>query len=86
VSSGRLGNSSADYQVTLDVSRFESSFSEGATLEATWTVTRKTGAPSTGRTLARAPAPAGDHSGVASAHSRALEQLAREIAAAITSR
>jgi uncharacterized lipoprotein YmbA len=86
VSSGRLGNTGADYQVTLDVSRFESSFSDGATLEATWTVIRKTGAPTTGRTLARAPAPSADYSGVASAHSRALEQLAREIAAAITSR
>jgi uncharacterized lipoprotein YmbA len=84
VSSGRLGNSAADYQVTLDVSRFESSLSDGATLEASWTVTRKTGAPISGRTLARAPAPSANHSGVASAHSRALEQLAREIAAAIT--
>jgi uncharacterized protein len=86
VSSGRLGNSAADYQVTLDVARFESSFAEGATLEAAWTVTRKTGAPISGRTLARVPAASADHAGVAAAHSRALEQLAREIAAALTSR
>jgi len=84
VSSGRLSNPAADHRVTLDVSRFESSFSEGATLEAAWTVTGKTGAPVNGRTLARVPAPSADYSGIAGAHSRALEQLAREIAAAIS--
>jgi len=86
VSSGRLSNPAADVRVTLDVTRFESSFSEGATLEAAWTVTPKTGAPVNGRTLARAPASSGDYAGVAGAHSRALEQLAREIAAAISPR
>jgi len=84
VSSGRLSNPAADVRVTLDVTRFESSFSDGATLEAAWTVTSKTGAPVNGRTLARAPASPGDYAGVASAHSRALEQLAREIAAVIS--
>jgi uncharacterized protein len=84
VSSGRLSNAAADVRVTLDVSRFESSFSEGATLEAAWTVTRKTGAPVNGRTLARVPAPSADYAGIAGAHSRALEQLAREIAATIS--
>jgi len=84
VSSGRLSNAAADYRVTLDVSRFESSFSEGATLEAAWTVTPKTGASVSGGTLARVPAPSADYAGVASAHSRALEQLAREVAAVIS--
>ena len=84
VSSGRGGATAADYRVALDITRFESSFSEGATLEAAWTVTGKTGAPRTGRTLARVPAASADHAGVAGAHSRALEQLAAEVAGAIS--
>jgi uncharacterized lipoprotein YmbA len=84
VSSGRRAPGGVDHRVEIDVSRFESSFSEGATLEAAWTVTPRTGAPKTGRTLARVPAASADHSGVAAAHSRALEQLAREVAAAIS--
>ena len=86
VSSGRASGTTPDYRVALDVTRFESSFSEGATLEVAWSVAGTTGAPKTGRTLARVPAASADHAGVAGAHSRALEQLAREIAAAITSR
>jgi uncharacterized lipoprotein YmbA len=84
VSSGRQGGTPADYRVNVEIARFESSFAEGATLEATWTVTGQSGAPVHGRTLARAPSASGDHAGIASAHSRALDQLAREIAAAIS--
>jgi uncharacterized lipoprotein YmbA len=86
VSSGRLSNTSADYRVAVDVSRFESSFAEGATLEAAWTVTPKSGPAITGRTLARVPAASADYAGVAGAHSRALEQLAREVGAVISRR
>ena len=86
VSSARASGPTPDYRVALDISRFESSFSEGATLEAAWTVAGKMGASKTGRTLARVPAASADYAGVASAHSRALEQLARDVAAAITSR
>ncbi len=86
VTSGRQGGTPADYKVNVEIARFESSFAEGATLEATWSVTGKSGAPVHGRTLARAPSASGDHAGIASAHSRALEQLAREIAAAISPR
>ena len=84
VSSGRQGGTPADYRVNVEIARFESSFAEGATLEATWTVAGKSGAPVQGRTLARVPSASGDHAGIASAHSRALDQLAREIAAAIS--
>ena len=83
VTSGRLAASDADYRVAVDVRRFESSFAEGATLEANWTVTGKAGAPVTRSTLAREPASSADHAGLAAAHSRALERLAREIAGAI---
>jgi uncharacterized lipoprotein YmbA len=86
VSSGRQASASADYRVAVDVRRFESSFSEGATLEAAWTVTGKAGTPITGMTVAREAATTADSAGLAAAHSRALERLAREIAAAITSR
>ena len=73
----------ADYRVTVDVQRFESSLSDGATLEAAWTLAGKSGAPVTGHTLAREAATSGDYAGIAAAHSRALERLAKEIAAAI---
>jgi uncharacterized lipoprotein YmbA len=87
VSSGRGGSATgADYRVAVDISRFDSSFAEGAALEAAWTITAKSGAPAQGRTVARAPAPSADHAGVAAAHSQALAQLAREIAAAISRR
>jgi len=40
VVAGRLTSAtSADYRVVLDVQRFDSSFAEGATLDAAWTVT-----------------------------------------------
>jgi uncharacterized lipoprotein YmbA len=84
VSSGRGSGAGADYRVAVEVARFESSLSDGATLEASWTVNGKAGAPLHGRTVARAPASSGDHAGIASAHSRALEQLAKEIAGAIS--
>ena len=86
VSSGRGAAAASDHRVAIDITRFESSFAQGATLEAAWTVSGKAGAPKPGRTLARVPAASADYAGVAGAHSRALEQLAREIAAAITSR
>lgn len=84
VSAGRQAPAVADYRVTVDVRRFESSFGEGATLEAAWTVTGKSGPPVNGRTLATEPASSRDHAGIAAAHSRALERLAREIAGAIS--
>ena len=84
VSSGRGVADATDYRVAIEITRFESSFAEGATLEAAWTVSGKAGAPKSGRTLARVPAASADYAGVAGAHSRALEQLAREIAALIS--
>ncbi|HET6264924.1 MAG TPA: ABC-type transport auxiliary lipoprotein family protein, partial [Usitatibacter sp.] len=69
--------------VALDVQRFDSSFAEGATLDAAWTVTPAKGPSRSGRTFAREAAPSRDHAGIAAAHRRALEKLAREIAAAI---
>jgi uncharacterized lipoprotein YmbA len=73
----------ADYRVAVDVQAFESSFSEGAILDAAWTVTPAQGPARTGRTFARQAATSSDHAAIAAAHRKALEKLAADIAAAI---
>jgi uncharacterized lipoprotein YmbA len=85
VLAGRSSATAADYRVAIDVQRFESSLSEGATLDAAWTVTPAKGAVKSGRTLAQESLPTRDHAGIAAAHRRALERLASDIAAAIRS-
>jgi uncharacterized protein len=70
-----------DYRVAIDVQRFDSSLGDGASLDALWTLRDKAGAIRTGRTVAQERA--GDYDGIAAAHGRALERLARDIAAAI---
>ena len=73
-----------DYRVAVEIQRFESSFTDGATLDALWTVTAtRGGPPRTGRTTVQERATSPDREGVAAAHSRALVQLGRDIAAAI---
>jgi len=70
--------------VALDVQRFESSLSQGATLEVLWTVTGKRAkTPVTGRSSVREPAQSPTPEGVAAAHSRALARVATDIAAAL---
>lgn len=69
-----------DYRVTVEVQRFDSSTQSGATLDALWSVTGK-GKPRTGRSTYTEPG--SDPAGLAAAHSRALERLGRDIAAAI---
>lgn len=73
-----------DFRVAVEIQRFESSLEQGATLDALWSVTpAKGGAQRTGRTVAQEPAGGGGHAGIAAAHSRALERLARDIAATL---
>ncbi len=73
-----IGN--PDYQVTIDVQRFESASGEGIELEALWAVRRVVGGDArTGRSHIRETAGAGYHALVA-AHSRALAVLSRDIA------
>ncbi|MEO7741628.1 MAG: PqiC family protein [Usitatibacter sp.] len=69
-----------DYRVTVEVQRFDSSTQSGATLDALWSVAGK-GKSRTGRSTYTEPA--ADPAGLAAAHSRALERLGRDIAAAI---
>jgi uncharacterized protein len=73
----------ADYRVAIDVQRFDSSLTEGATLDAAWTLTPAQGPTRSGRTFAREPLASPGHAGIADAHRRALERLAADIAAAI---
>ena len=73
-----------DYRVAIEVQRFESSLTEGATVDALWTITSTKGAaPRTGRTLAHEAVDAPTHAAVAAAHSRALARVARDIAIAM---
>ena len=69
-----------DYRVTVEVQRFDSSTQSGATLDALWSVTGM-GKSRTGRSTYTEPG--SDPAGLAAAHSRALEHLGRDIAAAI---
>jgi uncharacterized lipoprotein YmbA len=74
-----------DYRIAIDVQRFESSLTEGATLDAAWTITPARGAARSGRTLVQEALQSAGHAGLAEAHRRALEKLAADLAAAIRS-
>jgi len=72
-----------DFRVSIEVQRFDSSLADGATIDALWTVTPAQGGARSGRTLAHEALAAHDAASLAAAHSRALERIARDIAAAI---
>ena len=72
-----------DYRVAIDVQRFDFSAGDGAAIDALWTIRAAKGAPRTGRSEAREAGGARDAQAMAAAHSRALEKVARDIAAAI---
>jgi len=73
-----------DYRVAIEVQRFDSSFANGATVDALWTVTPTRGGPSrNGRTVAREPDATHDAAGIAAAHARALARVGGDIADAI---
>ena len=75
-----------DYQVLVDVQRFDSVLGEAATVEALWTIRPAEGGKAkTGRSSVR-QATAGDgFDALAAAHSRALARVSQDIAAAIRS-
>ena len=70
-----------DYRVLVDVQRFDSS-SEGATIQASWSVRMKDLTNLAGRSVVTEPAGSG-HEALVAAHSRALGKIAEDIAAAI---
>lgn len=75
-----------DYRVAIDVERFDFAAGEGAAVDALWTIRAgPDAAPRTGRSEAREPAPSATPEAMAAAQSRALEKVARDIAAAIRS-
>ena len=73
-----------DYRVGIEVQRFESMPGEASTLDAVWTVSRtKDGKSQTGRTTVREVASDKGYDTLASAHSRGLARLSRDIADAV---
>ncbi len=81
-----LANFDPDYRVTIDVQRFDSIQGEAALVEAVWVVrSTASGTTRAGRTVAREALASSDFDAFAAAHSRALAQVSRDIAAAIRS-
>jgi uncharacterized lipoprotein YmbA len=73
-----------DYRVGIEVQRFESVPGEASTLDAIWTVSRtKDSKSQTGRTTVREVASDKGYDALASAHSRGLARLSRDIADAV---
>lgn len=73
-----------DYRVAIEVQRFDSVTGSHALQDAVWTVRRmRDGAARNGRTTVRETAGGPSYEALAAAHSRALAQLARDIAQAI---
>lgn len=73
-----------DYRVAIEIQRFDSSLDEGATVDALWTITKVDGGTRrSGRTRVTEPAASHDPAGLAAAHSRALDRVGRDIAAAL---
>jgi hypothetical protein len=75
----------AEIRVLVDVQRFDSAPGEAATIDASWTVRRKSGEPASGRSLVKEPVNGSGYDVLAAAHNRALAAVSREIAAAIRS-
>jgi len=74
----------ADFRVTVEVQRFESTPGESATLDAVWAVRRaKDGKSETGRTTVRETVPRKSYDTLVAAHSRAVGRLSQDIAAAV---
>ena len=78
----QFGREDAQYKIAVDILRFESIPGSETILEAQWKIHTKTDAkPTTGRALLREPASgAAPYDALVSAHRRALQRLAQEIA------
>ncbi len=72
-----------DYRVGIEVQRFESSLDDGATIDALWTITTRDDRRYEGRSTVHEALRGSGPAALAGAHSRALVQVAREIADAI---
>lgn len=81
-----LANFKPDYQVTLNIQRFESVPGKSALVEALWVVRKSAGgATQSGRLVSTEPVSGAAYEALAAAHSRALAKVSGEIATAIRS-
>jgi hypothetical protein len=84
VATGLRASFDPSYRVTIDVQRFDSGPGEGVTIDAVWAVSRTTGDDvRSGRTIAHESVQSESVDALVAAHSRALTQLSKDIAAAI---
>ena len=75
-----------DYQLSIDVQRFESLPREAVTVEAQWVVRRAAnGETKKGKSLVRESVNHDSYDALVAAHARAFESVSREIAAAVKS-
>ncbi len=83
----RIGENSADYQVTIDVTRFDAAFEGDALLTAFWSLSRKEGGtPGVMRkSVFRSPVFGTGFSGIVEAQNQTLTAFSREISSAIQS-
>ncbi|HTO47217.1 MAG TPA: PqiC family protein [Burkholderiales bacterium] len=73
-----------DYQVLVDIQRFDSVVGEAVTIDALWSIRRATGgAPRTGRSSVRETVSGTGFEALVAAHSRALARVSQDIAGAI---
>jgi uncharacterized lipoprotein YmbA len=82
--STNTSGSAPEYRASIEVERFESVLGQTATVEAEWTVRRSSdGAVQSGRIVAHEPVSGSGFGALAAAHSRAVQRLSGEIAAAV---
>ena len=76
----------ADYQVRVEVQRFDSTLGDAVTIEALWAVRpAQGGAPKNGRSVVREPTGGDGYDALVAAYSRALNAVSRDIAEVIRS-
>ena len=79
-------NLNADYQVQLQVQRFDSTLGDAVTVEVLWAVRpAQGGAEKSGRSTVREPTNGSSYDALVAAYSRALTAVSRDIAEAIRS-
>jgi len=77
-------SSDPDYRIVIEVQGFESVPGKEALLDAVWTVRRtKDSAAETGRSTVRETVQGAGYDALAAAHSRAVDRMSRDIAAAV---
>lgn len=84
VATAPFANFAADYRVTLDLQRFESTPGDAVQIEAVWVVKQaERGLARSGRTVVREPVDGKGYDALAAAHSRALARVSADIATEI---